>query len=68
MSELRPLEALQALHAELVAVRQHRYDNIPVLEQLLEAQTPAFKKLIDKAPRNSAHRTELGKGESTLPV
>ncbi|KAL1838365.1 hypothetical protein VTJ49DRAFT_2774 [Mycothermus thermophilus] len=63
MSELRPLEALQALHAELVAVRQHRYNNLPVLEQLLEAQTPAFQKLIDKPPRNSAHRAELGTGK-----
>lgn len=62
MSELRALEALQALHGELVAVRQHRYEGLPVLEQLLEALTDAFKKLIDKPPRNSDHRASLGTG------
>ncbi|AEO58032.1 hypothetical protein MYCTH_2304994 [Thermothelomyces thermophilus ATCC 42464] len=63
MSELRALEALQALHGELVAVRQHRYEGLPVLEQLLDAQADAFKKLIDKPPRNSAHRQSLGTGK-----
>jgi nuclear pore complex protein Nup205 len=62
MSELRALEALQALHAELVAVRQHRYEGLQVLEQLLDAQTDAFEKLIDKPPRNSANRSALGTG------
>ncbi|KAK4165342.1 nucleoporin Nup186/Nup192/Nup205 [Cladorrhinum sp. PSN259] len=60
MSELRPLEGLQALHAELVAVRQHRLDNLQTLEALLEAHTEAFQKLLDKPPRNSANRTSLG--------
>ncbi|KAL2200981.1 nucleoporin Nup186/Nup192/Nup205 [Corynascus similis CBS 632.67] len=63
MSELRALEALQALHGELVAVRQHRYEGLQALEQLLDAQTEAFKKLIDKPPRNSAHRQSLGTGK-----
>ncbi|KAL2017025.1 hypothetical protein VTK56DRAFT_2669 [Thermocarpiscus australiensis] len=63
MSDLRALEALQALHAELLAVRQHRYEGLQALEQLLEAQTDAFKKLIDKPPRNSAHRKALGTGK-----
>ena len=43
MSDLRALEALQALHGELVAVRQHRFEGLQTLEQLLEAQTEAFK-------------------------
>ncbi|EAQ91321.1 hypothetical protein CHGG_03256 [Chaetomium globosum CBS 148.51] len=63
MSELRALEALQALHGELVAVRQHRYEGLQTLEQLLDAQTDAFKKLIDKPPRNSTHRATLGTGK-----
>ncbi|KAK4238936.1 nucleoporin Nup186/Nup192/Nup205 [Achaetomium macrosporum] len=63
MSELRALEALQALHAELVAVRQHRYEALPLLEQLLDAQTDAFQKLTDKPPRNSANRKSLGTGK-----
>lgn len=62
MSELRPLETLQALHGELVAVRQHRFEGLQVLEQLLDAQTDAFQKLIDKPPRNSANRQSLGTG------
>jgi hypothetical protein len=32
------------------------------LEQLLDAQTDTFKKLIDKPPRNSTHRATLGTG------
>ncbi|AEO68909.1 3bbc764c-1001-4794-a269-0296ef872e78 [Thermothielavioides terrestris] len=63
MSELRALEALQAMHGELVAVRQHRYEGLPVLEQLLDAQTDAFRKLVDKPPRNSADRTKLSEGK-----
>ncbi|KAK3990244.1 nucleoporin Nup186/Nup192/Nup205 [Cladorrhinum sp. PSN332] len=60
MSDFRPLEGLQALHAELVAVRQHRLDNLQTLEALLEAHTEAFRKLLDKPPRNSANRSSLG--------
>ncbi|KAJ4304115.1 hypothetical protein N0V88_001725 [Collariella sp. IMI 366227] len=63
MSEPRALEALQALHAELVAVRQHRYEGLPVLEQLLDVQTDAFKKLIEKPPRNTVNRQTLGTGK-----
>jgi nuclear pore complex protein Nup205 len=62
MSELRALEALEALHGELVTVRQHRYESLQVLEQLLDAQADAFEKLIDKPPRNSANRSALGTG------
>jgi nuclear pore complex protein Nup205 len=62
MSELRALEALQALHGELVAVRQHRYEGLQALEQLLDAQADAFKKLLAKPPRNSANRAALGTG------
>ncbi|KAK4106052.1 hypothetical protein N658DRAFT_415457 [Parathielavia hyrcaniae] len=63
MSELRALEALQALHGELVAVRKHRYEGLQVLEQLLVEQSDAFEKLIDKPPRNSANRAALGTGK-----
>jgi len=62
MSELRALEARQALHGELVAVRQHRYEGLQALEELLDAQTDAFKKLLDKPPRNAANRAALGAG------
>ncbi|KAK4135371.1 hypothetical protein BT67DRAFT_400836 [Trichocladium antarcticum] len=63
MSDMRALEALEALHGELVAVRQHRFEGLQALEQLLESQTEAFKKLIDKAPRNPANRQSLGTGK-----
>jgi nuclear pore complex protein Nup205 len=62
MSELRALEARQALHGELVAVRQHRYEGLQALEELLDAQSDAFKKLLDKPPRNSTNRAALGSG------
>ncbi|KAK4192033.1 nucleoporin Nup186/Nup192/Nup205 [Podospora australis] len=61
MSDLRALEGLQALHSELVTVRQHRLEGLQTLEQLLEAHTEAFKKLLDKTPRNQTHRTSLSK-------
>ena len=64
MSELRALEALQALHGELVAVRQHRYEGLQALEQLLDVQANAFKQLLDKPPRNAANRTALGTGRN----
>ncbi|KAK4175026.1 nucleoporin Nup186/Nup192/Nup205 [Triangularia setosa] len=59
MAEFRVLEGLQALHSELVAVRQHRFDNLQVVEHLIQVHTDNFKALVDKTPRNSAHRTEL---------
>ncbi|KAK0732791.1 nucleoporin Nup186/Nup192/Nup205 [Apiosordaria backusii] len=59
MADFRVLEGLQALHSELVAVRQHRFDNLQVLEHLIEVHSEAFKALIDKPPRNSAHRNEI---------
>lgn len=68
MSDLRALEALQALHGELVAVRQHRFEGLQALEQLLEAHTEAFKKLIDKPPRNSANRASLATGKHWLKL
>lgn len=67
MSDLRALEALQALHGELVAVRQHRYEGLQALDQLLDAQSDTFKKLLDKPPRNSTHRTALGTGRDAHP-
>ncbi|KXX80486.1 hypothetical protein MMYC01_202449 [Madurella mycetomatis] len=63
MSDLRALEGLQALHGELVAVRQHRFEGLQTLAQLLEAHNDAFKKLLDKPPRNSANRQALGAGK-----
>ncbi|KAK4204380.1 nucleoporin Nup186/Nup192/Nup205 [Triangularia verruculosa] len=59
MAEFRVLEGLQALHSELVAARQHRFDNPQVLDHLVEVHSDNFKALLDKTPRNSAHRTEL---------
>ncbi|KAK5663994.1 hypothetical protein OQA88_207 [Cercophora sp. LCS_1] len=66
MSELRPLEALQALHGELLAVLQHRFEGLQTLEQLLEENTKAFKRFLDKKPRDNASRTRLGSGKIKL--
>ena len=63
MTDLRKLEALQALHAELVAVRQHRFEGLQVLETLLEEQTDAFRALIAKPARDTKDREALGKGK-----
>lgn len=66
MSNLRALEGLQALHGELVAVRQHRFEGLQTLAQLLEAHNNTFKKLLDKPPRNSANRQALGTGRGCM--
>jgi len=63
MAELRALEGLQALHKELLAVSLHRFDDLQTLEQLLEEHTEAFKKFLDKPPRNSANRTTVTNGK-----
>jgi len=67
MSEMRTLESLQALHGELLAVCQHRYEGLQVLEQRLEENTNAFKKFLDKKPRNQASRASLGSGTWSCP-
>jgi len=63
MSGLRALESLQALHGELLAVLQRRFEGLEMLEQLLLENTQAFKRFLDKRPRNQASRDKLVSGE-----
>ncbi|KAK3379783.1 nucleoporin Nup186/Nup192/Nup205 [Lasiosphaeria ovina] len=63
MSDLRQLEAIQALHRELLAVRDHRFGDLQILEQLLDHRAEAFEKLLDKPPRNPTSRTAVGSGK-----
>ena len=62
MADLRPLEALQALHGELLAVCQHRFEGLQTLESLLEENTRAFRRFLDKKARNNDSRAKLVPG------
>lgn len=62
MSDLRPLEALQALHGELLAVCQHRFEGLATLETLLAENQRAFRRFLDKKARNNDSRTKLVPG------
>jgi nuclear pore complex protein Nup205 len=66
MSDLRPLEALQALHGELLAVCQHRFEGLQTLELLLEENARAFKKFLDKKSRNQQSRTVVASRRMAL--
>jgi hypothetical protein len=62
MSELGALEGLQALHRELLAACEHRFENVEWLEQLLLAHSDAFKKLLDKPARDAKSRSAVQSG------
>jgi nuclear pore complex protein Nup205 len=66
MSEIGSLEALQGLHQELVAACDHRFENVEILRQTLQAHANAFKKLLDKPARSSTSRTAVQSGTSSL--
>ncbi|CAN8096727.1 unnamed protein product [Discula destructiva] len=66
MTESSPLEALEALHRELVAVCEHRFESLHVLEQELDAHAQAFKKLLDKPPRSENSRNAVKTGKITV--
>ncbi|KAL0473293.1 nucleoporin Nup186/Nup192/Nup205 [Neurospora intermedia] len=62
MAELRKFESLYALHTELQAVSQQRYEELQTVEQLLEQHADSFSKFLDKPPRNPTSRTALQSG------
>lgn len=62
MAEVTPLDALEALHRELVAVCEHRFESLHILELQLDAHAQAFKKLLDKKPRSNASRDVVKTG------
>lgn len=62
MSETSPLEALEALHRELVAACEHRFETFHILEQELDAHAQAFRKLLDKPARSETSRNAVKTG------
>lgn len=66
MAEVTPLDALEALHRELVAVCEHRFESLHILELQLDAHAQAFKKLLDKKPRSNASRDVVKTGKITV--
>ena len=65
MADLDSLEALQALHRELLAVCEHRVDGLPILEQSLETLADRFKRLLDKPPKKNESRDAVTSGSSS---
>lgn len=62
MTETSPLDALEALHRELVAVCEHRFESLHILEQELNTHAQAFKKLLDKPARSEQSRNAVKTG------
>lgn len=67
MSETSPLESLEALHRELVAVCEHRFESLHILEQELDAHAQAFRKLLDKPARSETSRNVVKTGMLDVP-
>ncbi|EFW99544.1 nuclear pore complex subunit [Grosmannia clavigera kw1407] len=63
MSDASTLEALQAFHRELIAVSEHRLDNLQLLDPLLAAHADRFKSLVDKEPRKQESRRTVESGK-----
>ncbi len=63
MAEFGALEGLQALHRELLSICEHRFENLHILEQSLQAHAEAFQKLLDKPPRASESRKAVSSGK-----
>ncbi|EPE10353.1 nuclear pore complex subunit [Ophiostoma piceae UAMH 11346] len=66
MSDPSTLEDLQALHRELVAVSEHRYDNLEALDISLQDHAAQFQKLLDKRPRKAESRKAVESGKITV--
>lgn len=65
MSDPGSLEALQALHRDLVSVCERRFESLQLLEQSLQAHAEAFKTLLDKPARDTKSRTAVQSGGAT---
>ncbi|CAK7265473.1 hypothetical protein SEPCBS57363_001601 [Sporothrix epigloea] len=63
MADISTLEALQALHRELVALTEHRYDSLEALDIGLQSHATAFQNLIDKKPRKAESRQVVESGK-----
>lgn len=66
MAEANALEALQALHTNLVALAEHRIIDLEILRQLLDLQGPSFQDLLDKPARRKESRDAVQSGMSPL--
>jgi nuclear pore complex protein Nup205 len=62
MSDIGSLESLQSLHGDLLAVCEHRLENVETLRLSLVEHTDAFKKLLDKPSRDSKSRSTVQSG------
>lgn len=57
------LDGLRGLHQDLIALSESRLASVEKLWIDLEAHIEAFRKLLDKPPKNNASRQKLSTGE-----
>ncbi|RKF65646.1 Nucleoporin NUP192 [Golovinomyces cichoracearum] len=63
MTDLSCLEGLQALHADLMALSEHRLSSIERLGAQLDRYMDDFRNLLDKKARNDSSRKRLVTGQ-----
>ena len=68
MTDLISLEELQALHQELLAVCDSRVDNLPILEQSLDALADRFKNPLKEPSKSNESRNAVMSGSFTQPT
>jgi len=62
MADVDSLEALQALHRELLAVCEQRLDGLPALERSLEGLAHRFKQPLYTPPKKKESRDAVISG------
>lgn len=60
------LESLRTLHQDLIALEDGQLRHIDKLCDELRSHVEAFRKLLDKPPKNDASRTKLNSGTTAL--
>ena len=59
MTALVAIDGLRGLHQDLIALTEGQLHRIDTLQAELEAHIEAFRKLLDKSPKNNASRQQL---------
>lgn len=63
-----PLESLQVLHRDLIALEEGRLRNIDKLCEEIKGHVEAFKKLLDKSQKSDTSRTKLRSGMYSIAI
>jgi nuclear pore complex protein Nup205 len=63
MADVVSLESLRALHQDLIAVCERRFEKLQLLEQALQVHSEAFRNLLAKPNRNGKSRCAVETGK-----